>query len=1491
MALDVGTLVVTLTADDSGLRTKMQSAKAGMADLDQAAGKASRSLVAVGDGFDGQKVKREADQASSSMNALGAATELTKKAAIGIGAAFTLDKAVTFMKDAVMAASDLSESTNKVQQVFKSGARDIEAFGATAAKSIGMSNLAAREAASTFGVFGKSAGLSGKDLVGFSTNLTKLAGDMASFSNTTPEEAIEALGAALRGENEPIQRYGVLLDDATLRQEAMKQGLIATTKDALTPAQKVLSAYGVVMAQTKDSQGDFGRTSTGLANQMRILKAEFTNTSAEIGSNLLPIAESFVSLLAGPGMAAFGATADVLKVIGTAVGTLGSAFGSLPGPVQGVIGAIVALKVAQAALGTEIGQKFTGKLADARESLVGLGRSAASGPGAMLSSLRETFAAAGGQAEGFGNKLKAAGTVGVGAMRSGLSSLIGLMGGPLGIAITGATLAFAQHAAAVADAKAQTEQIGTAVKGVADEMGKSGGKYTDAGQKAAAAALSQIKLRDGTTSLSKALSDMHIPLDTAAQGLAGLGKSADKTLESLKAQKAEQESQLSGWERFKQGVGIVLDDPLSTKPVNQQYKTQGGDALKAYEEARKQIKEQQDQLQRDADAGAFTLDVAPNGKKSISDMSQAMADLAENGDGAANAVKILSTTLDKLMSDGLTMDDALQGWNDGLAELRTAAAEVNGPLFDLAGNVNSANTSVSAFYSQAKTGASDMHAVAAAAQQQGASFQGIVDAVQPMYDEFVRMAQAAGIPQPEIDKLAAKLNMVPTDLALKIEAGDLPVTSQLADILRGKIVDIPDSKHIEVSDNSPEIIKKLQDLGLKVDTLPNGHIVVTTNAAQAGKEVDDVANKPRQAFIDVYQRMITGANTPEAQKPRTGGLAGLMLPNNANGSVRRYANGGISGALPDRAVMQPAVPGGLVQWAEGETEGESFIPHASSKRARSLKIWAETGRILGVFANGGITGSLIDLARKQAPGLQVTDSFRAGANDYHGSGNAVDFSNGSGNTDEQLAWANYLADHHAAELAELIYDDPRFTRNIKNGKVVDRSFYAGAGDHTNHVHVAAKAPLTGNKDARTERERVVDAIVAEGRRRGISDKGIKTAIAAGLAESNLQDLPDIPNSEYDSAGVFQQRPSMGWGPAGQGVTQDAGDFYERLAQLDYEGMDPAAAAQSVQRSAFSDGSNYQAKLSEADQVFADSMARNGNDTSTAPTPDSSSRGGSVQDVYVTNWPGGYSPTGSGDTGMASGIGTPVSAPASPVDEQAPEGPKGDPLLGPDGLFGSGSDLVAAANMAGYQINRAATGKSGPPMGRSMLDVFPILAAKGERVIDAETNAKFGPILDALVKDKVPGYFFGGTVGSNPNFMPGGSKHNDTVKAWLGAGPAGGGALSTIAKANPAVVRGEQAYRGAVGAVGAIIEVASLLSGMASSGISGLGFDVAKQLLEHQQGQGKPQGGGSAPVGQTTRKSDTAVGAQFFGPVQINDAEGFLTRNADMARDAFAKNNL
>jgi hypothetical protein len=191
-------------------------------------------------------------------------------------------------KSAVSAASDFSEEVSKSKVIFGEASKEVEDFAKTAASSLGQSRKQAVAAASTFATLGKAAGLTGKDLSKFSIGFVKLASDLASFNNTSPEDAIQAIGAALRGEAEPIRRYGILLNDATLKNEALALGLIKTTKEALSPANKVLAAQSAIYKQTSDAQGDFARTSDGLANSQRILAANIEDVKITLGESLLP---------------------------------------------------------------------------------------------------------------------------------------------------------------------------------------------------------------------------------------------------------------------------------------------------------------------------------------------------------------------------------------------------------------------------------------------------------------------------------------------------------------------------------------------------------------------------------------------------------------------------------------------------------------------------------------------------------------------------------------------------------------------------------------------------------------------------------------------------------------------------------------------------------------------------------------------------------------------------------------------------------------------------------------------------------------------------------------------------------------------------------------------------------------------------------------------------------------------------------------------------
>jgi hypothetical protein len=191
----------------------------------------------------------------------------------------------------ITAASNMQEALSKVNVVFGRGAKEVENFANSAAKNLGQSKQAVLDAAGVFGTFGKAAGLAGTDLALFSNDFTTLATDLASFNNTSPEEAVQAIGAALRGEAEPLRRFGVLLNDATLKQEAMALG-IYDGSGALTAQQKILAAQSAIYKQTGDAQGDFMRTSDGLANSQRTLSATLENVKANMGAGFIKQAET-----------------------------------------------------------------------------------------------------------------------------------------------------------------------------------------------------------------------------------------------------------------------------------------------------------------------------------------------------------------------------------------------------------------------------------------------------------------------------------------------------------------------------------------------------------------------------------------------------------------------------------------------------------------------------------------------------------------------------------------------------------------------------------------------------------------------------------------------------------------------------------------------------------------------------------------------------------------------------------------------------------------------------------------------------------------------------------------------------------------------------------------------------------------------------------------------------------------------------------------------
>lgn len=202
-------------------------------------------------------------------------------AVAAIGAAI-----VKFGSESIQVASDLDEVQNVVDTVFGDGARQIEAWAQKAGDKFGLTELQAKRFTSTLGAMMKSSGMTGKEIIGMSTDLAGLAADMASFYNLDFETAFEKIRSGISGETEPLKQLGINMSVANLNAFALAQGL-EKTFDQMDQGEQTMLRYQYLMQATSDAQGDFEKTSDGLANAQRRMQSSLESIKASVGKMII----------------------------------------------------------------------------------------------------------------------------------------------------------------------------------------------------------------------------------------------------------------------------------------------------------------------------------------------------------------------------------------------------------------------------------------------------------------------------------------------------------------------------------------------------------------------------------------------------------------------------------------------------------------------------------------------------------------------------------------------------------------------------------------------------------------------------------------------------------------------------------------------------------------------------------------------------------------------------------------------------------------------------------------------------------------------------------------------------------------------------------------------------------------------------------------------------------------------------------------------------
>lgn len=279
---------------------------------------------------DASQLVREARKVQDSLKGVDASLEQTGgrlerinqrwgqqiKVATAVGTAAV----VGFSAASVRAAANLEQSIGGVESVFKENADTILAWGNQAADSAGLSRNAFNQLAAPLGAMLKNSGFAMDEVAEKTIALTQRAADMAATFGTPVAEAVTAISAALRGETDPIERFGVSLRAVDVQARALADTGKKAAAD-LKPMELQAARLALIFEQTADAAGQFAREADTVSGKTERLRARFENLQADFGTKLIPVINALLEVV-------MKVPTELLVVVG-ALTVLATAFGAV----------------------------------------------------------------------------------------------------------------------------------------------------------------------------------------------------------------------------------------------------------------------------------------------------------------------------------------------------------------------------------------------------------------------------------------------------------------------------------------------------------------------------------------------------------------------------------------------------------------------------------------------------------------------------------------------------------------------------------------------------------------------------------------------------------------------------------------------------------------------------------------------------------------------------------------------------------------------------------------------------------------------------------------------------------------------------------------------------------------------------------------------------------------------------------------------------------
>lgn len=235
---------------------------------------------------DNRKLGTAVDSSRSQLGKLGG---IAKGAGLAVGAGLLVAgaAAVKFGADSVKAASDSQQSLGATRTVFGKYADEVIKRSNDSAKAIGVSANEYRELSNVVGASLSGAGVPLGKAADLTDKLNTRAADLAATFGGKTSEAVQAFSSLLRGEADPIERYGISVKQSDVNARLAAEGQDKLTGSALKQAE-MQARLDLAFQQSSKSAGAFGRESDTLANRQQILGAMWEDLQAKAGQVLLP---------------------------------------------------------------------------------------------------------------------------------------------------------------------------------------------------------------------------------------------------------------------------------------------------------------------------------------------------------------------------------------------------------------------------------------------------------------------------------------------------------------------------------------------------------------------------------------------------------------------------------------------------------------------------------------------------------------------------------------------------------------------------------------------------------------------------------------------------------------------------------------------------------------------------------------------------------------------------------------------------------------------------------------------------------------------------------------------------------------------------------------------------------------------------------------------------------------------------------------------------